>query len=1042
MSEQRKVVTILFADVVGSTELASRSDPEVVRSRMSRYLDRITDVAAAHGGTVEKFAGDAAMVVFGVPAVHDDDAERAVRAALEIRDSAGELAVRIGVNTGEAVTAARADRQFMVSGDAVNIAARLQQGSEPGEVVVGPLTEQLTRGVIEYETREPIAAKGKVEPLVAFRAVRPRTQVPEQARGVHGLHAPLVGRRRELRLLLDTFARTAEDRRPHLFTLVGAAGVGKSRLVTEALAALSGSGARLLRGRCLPYGRGITYWPLIEMVRQDTGITYLDDREAALAKLDRWVGELLAGDTQSPAVRGRLAVMLGLIASGEGMPDTPADRVDKEIAWGMRRYLEAVARGAPVIVVVDDAQWAEPPVIRLLEQLAERSVDTPLLLVCVARPEFLEAHPDWGAGKPNSSTITLDPLNPAETGTLISALLEIEALPAALRSQIIERSAGTPLFCEEFIRMLIDEGRLVREGDDWHAVGPVDSIPVPESVQAVLAARLDGLPASERSVLQAASVVGERFGVAQLRDLMGGFDPEAGLESLRRKSLVSGGEGPDNEMHFSHLLVRDAAYSSLPKSQRAALHDRFGSVLETEAGDPHQLTEILAHHAERALMLSIELAMEGDSIIDRARRALEWSLSMGERAMTRRDRATIEAALHTVRAAATVLPESGGLVARSRAALLEAELLVIGADYPRAMRAAANAAAMAEQAGLPKLVATARLAEAWIMNWSLEESLEDFQRVADRAVAACREAGDTAGEIEARHVGTNRLWALGRVDEYIETNLELLAQARSIGHVPHQAAILVRLAPAEGMRGNQVAAEEYLVEAETLASIHGLRNTALGALMQRAARFTIMGDPVGGEQTHRRFLSAAEEAGAVQYQVAALRHLASDLIYQRRDSDAAQCLDKALELSEASGERWNRTELYASRAEASLNLGELDGADAFIGRALESLRDYDVTAVSEVHQVLGMIRAAQGRDVEAEPSLRRGLDVLGPTGFKWNRGDPTLALARFLAEHGGMPEAAQLVDAHERWAHERGIHLWDRDIATIRVLITESPPTS
>ena len=1041
MSEQRKVVTILFADVVGSTELASRSDPEVVRSRMSRYLERVTEVAAAHGGTVEKFAGDAAMVVFGVPAVHDDDAERGVRAALEIRDGAHDLAVRIGVNTGEALTGARPDRQFMVSGDAVNIAARLQQGAEPGEVVVGPLTEQLTRGVIEYERREPIAAKGKPEPLPAFRALRPRTQVPEQARGVPGLHAPLVGRRRELRLLLDTFARTAEDRRPHLFTLVGGAGVGKSRLVTEALAALSGSSARLLRGRCLPYGRGITYWPLVEMVRQDTGITYLDDRDAALTKLDRWVGELLAGDTQSPAVRGRLAVMLGLITSGEGMPDTPADRVDKEIAWGMRRYMEAVARGAPVIVVVDDAQWAEPPVIRLLEQLAERSVDTPLLLLCVARPEFLEAHPDWGAGKPNSSTITLDPLNPAETGTLISALLEIEALPAGLRSQIIERSAGTPLFCEEFIRMLIDEGRLVREGGNWHAVGPVDSIPVPESVQAVLAARLDGLPEGERNILQAASVVGERFGVGQLRDLLGDSDPEAGLESLRRKSLVSGGDAPGDEMRFSHLLVRDAAYSSLPKSQRAALHDRFGSVLETAAGDPHQLTEILAHHAERALLLSIELALEGDPIIERARRALEWSLSMGERAMTRRDRSTIEAALQTVRAAASVLPDGGGLVARSRAALLEAELLVIGADYARAVRAAANAAAMAEQAGLPRLVATARLAEAWIMNWS-QGSLEEFRRVADRAVEACREAGDIAGEIEARHVGTNRLWALGRVDEYIETNLELLAQARSIGDVAHQAAILVRLSPAEAMRGNEVAAENYLVEAETLSSMHGLRNIALGALMQRAGRFTIMGDILTGEQTHRRFLAAAEEAGAVQYQVAALRHLAVDLIYQQRDAEAAQCLDRALDLSEASGERWNRTELYAVRAQASLDLGDLDSADVFIARALESLRDYDVTAVSEVHQTLGSIRAAQGRDVEAESSLRRSVDILGPTGFKWNRGDPMLALARFLAERGRKVEAAQLIDSHESWALDRDIHVWDRDIASIRALIAGAAPSS
>src|SRR6202521_5033066 len=309
MREQRKVVTVLFADVVGSTALADASDPEVVRGRMARHFQRIAEVSEAHGGPVEKFAGDAAMVVFGVPMVHDDDAERAVRAALEIRDGAAATAVRVGVNTGEAVTAAADDKQFMVSGDAVNVAARLQQGAEPGEVVVGELTHQLTRNAIDYEPREPVAAKGKPEPLRAYRAVAARTQVPVQKRGVPGLQAALVGRQRELRLLFDTFARSAEDHSPHLFTIVGAAGIGKSRLVSEALTALAETGARVLQGRCLPYGRGITYWPLIEMVRQDTGISLSDERDAALTKLDRWLGELLNDDPQRPALRARLSVM-------------------------------------------------------------------------------------------------------------------------------------------------------------------------------------------------------------------------------------------------------------------------------------------------------------------------------------------------------------------------------------------------------------------------------------------------------------------------------------------------------------------------------------------------------------------------------------------------------------------------------------------------------------------------------------------------------------------------------------------------------------
>src|SRR3982075_474036 len=516
---QGKGVTILFADVVGSTALAGQSDPEIVRATMGRYFKRIAEIAEAYGGTVEKFAGDAAMIVFGVPAVHDDDAERAVRAAIEIRDGAAELSVRVGVNTGEAVTAAREDRQFMVSGDAVNIAARLQQGAEPGEVIVGPLTEQLTRNVIEYAPHDPVAAKGKSTPLIAFRAIRARSLVPEQARGVPGLHASLVGRDRELRLMLDTFARTAQDRRSYLFTLIGAAGGGKAHLVAEVLTGLASSGAQVLRGRCLPYGRGITYWPLIEILRQDTGITLSDERDLALLKLDRWLGELLRDDPQRPAIRARLSVMLGFEAPESVMPDTPAERVERELGWAMRRYLEALAKAAPLIVVVDDVQWAEAPVVAMIDQLVERVTDAPMLVICIARPEFLEQRREWGSGKPNSTTITLGPLNPDDTGTLISRLLEIEALPPDLRAQIIDRSAGTPLFCEEFIHMLIDDGTVVRDGDSWRTKGAVDQIQVPQSINAVLAARLDGLPEPERHLLQAASVIGQRFQLLQVQGM-------------------------------------------------------------------------------------------------------------------------------------------------------------------------------------------------------------------------------------------------------------------------------------------------------------------------------------------------------------------------------------------------------------------------------------------------------------------------------------------------------------------------------------------
>jgi class 3 adenylate cyclase/tetratricopeptide (TPR) repeat protein len=1026
--EQRKVVTVLFADVVGSTAMAGQTDPEVVRSVMARYFQRIVEISQAYGGTVEKFAGDSAMVVFGVPAVHDDDAERAVRAAIEIRDGAADLPVRVGVNTGEAVTAARDDRQFMVSGDAVNIAARLQQGAEPGEVVVGRLTERLTRNVIEYEAREPVTAKGKSEPLVAFRAVRPRSQVPAQARGVEGLQAALVGRDRELRLLLDTYARTASDRRPHLFTLVGSAGVGKSRLVSEALASLAGSGATLLRGRCLPYGRGVTYWPVVEMVMADTGITRADEHDTALAKLDAWLGGLFEDAQQLPAVRSRLAVMMGLLAPAAGMPDTAAARVDKEISWGLRQCLDAIARQGPLIVVVDDLQWAEPPVIETLEQLIERASDVPILLICIARPEFLEARRDWAAGQANSTTITLDPLTRTETGTLISRLLEIEALPADLRAEIVERSAGTPLFCEEFIQMLIDEGRLVHDGNSWRASGPMGEIRVPHSIQAVLAARLDSLPDREKNVLQAASVVGERFEVAQVRDMTGGADAESVLASLRRKGLVTGGDGAREEMAFRHILIRDAAYASLPKSERAALHDTFGTNLESEAAEAQTVTEILAHHAERALTMSIEVAVEGELLERRATRALEWSIAAGERAANRRDLTTLDGALKNARSATAHLPDGGQLKFRARLSLLEAERLMIIADYPAAAETLGGAAHLAEEAGLYEVVARARLNEAWIANFAGMQDLEEFDRVVERAVEACRKAGDISGEIEARHIGSNHFWSLGRLSEYIAINERLLVQARAIGDSAHVAAILVRLSPAEGMRGDQPAAERHIAEAEQLAATLGLRNVALGAMMHRAGRFFYMGDLVNGERANREFLVAAEDAGAVQYIVSALRFLATALMYQGKSAEAASVLDRALDLSETSGERWNRSELFGLRARAALQLGEIEPAEGFINHAMSLLRDDDVTAIGEAYDQLGLIREAQGRHAEAEAARRRAVNAIAQTECNWMKADAGLALVKSLAQRGARDEARLLLEEHEGWARDQKIGLWDLDI--------------
>ena len=429
MTQERRVVSILFADVVDSTALGAEHDPELIRGVMARYFARMTVIAEAHGGTVEKFIGDAVMVVFGVPRLHDDDAERAVRAALEMRDAVTELnrtgkillSLRIGVNSGNVVAGVSDARQFLVTGDAVNVAARLQQGGAADEVVVGELTARLTRDAIEYQPLQPITAKGKAEPLTAFLAVRALTARPASRGGALAALASPIGRERELRLLMDTAARARRNRAGFLVTVVGSAGVGKSTLVAEALTRLGRADhVRILRGRCLPYGAGVTYWPLMDVIREDAGILATDDRAAALAKLDDRLVTLLPGD-RLPAVRARIAVLLGLETPAAALPTVPAERLAAELSWGIRRHLESIAAAGPLVVVIDDLQWAEPTAIEVLTEIVLGPDPLALGLVCVARPELTERYPSWPTDGAGATLLALEPLERADTEMLVQA---------------------------------------------------------------------------------------------------------------------------------------------------------------------------------------------------------------------------------------------------------------------------------------------------------------------------------------------------------------------------------------------------------------------------------------------------------------------------------------------------------------------------------------------------------------------------------------------------------------------------------------------
>jgi class 3 adenylate cyclase/tetratricopeptide (TPR) repeat protein len=584
--EMRKVVTVLFCDVTGSTAMGERLDPEQLRGVMADHFAIARRAIERHGGTVEKFIGDAVMAVFGVPTVREDDALRAVRAAVELRDAA-QIDVRIGVNTGEVVTGVG---ETLVTGDAVNVAARLEQAAGVGEVLAGESTYQLVRDAVHAELLPPIEAKGKAEPLTAYR-VKSLTGDTAYARRTD---APLVGRDRERDQLGDAWERARSERACVQFTILGAAGVGKSRLVVEFLNGLDGS---IVTGRCLSYGEGITYWPLVEAVKQ-----------------------LLRDE---PAPNAAIAALLG-----DG--DATAD----DIAVAVRKLFESAARERPLVVYFDDLQWAEPTFLDLIEQVTDWARDAPLLVLCSARPDLLELRPAWGGGKLNATTVLLEPLTANETDELIERLLGSAPLSGPMRARIADAAEGNPLFVEQMLAMVQD--------------APEEEVAVPPTIQALLAARLDQLPSGERAALERGAVEGQVFHRGAVQALAPD-DPSvpAQLMGLVRKELVrptAATLAEDDAFRFRHLLIRDAAYDALPKATRADLHERFAGWLEKHGGGLVELDEILGYHLEQAALYRSELGREsgdlgvraGIHLTDAGRRAVfRGDVAAGRRLLSR-----------------------------------------------------------------------------------------------------------------------------------------------------------------------------------------------------------------------------------------------------------------------------------------------------------------------------------------------------------------------------------------------------------------------
>jgi class 3 adenylate cyclase len=643
LPEERRQVTVLFADLSGYTAVAERMDPEALKSLVDGSLRRLGQEVDRYGGSVDKYIGDNVMAVFGAPVTHEDDAERAVRAALGMQDAMAEIneevgaihgvsfALRVGVNTGEVVAGAVGDR-YTVIGDAVNVASRLQSAAQPGSVTVGERTYRATRDAIQYRRLEPLTLKGKAEPVPAFEAAGVLAARPVR-RAAARTESPLVGRADKLELLGSIYARVARERRPHLVTVIGQAGVGKSRLLLELKRQLEKqeTSPTFREGHCLPYGSGIVYWALGEVIRSEADILDSDDSEVAWRKLSISIRELIGTGGEHGEPPERKAAVIGRLLG----IDTPADpaplesddpqRMREAFFSAVRSTIEAMAQRNPLVLAFEDIHWADHGMLDLIEYLAQW-VRGPLILLCLARDELLDRRAGWGGGRREATSILLEPLTGEETRELVSSLLPSQARDTSNVSVVVERAGGNPFFAEEMVRLLAEETA-------------EEATELPETVQALLAARLDSLEPFERRLVQHAAVVGRTFWEGSLVTAAGGNESELwrALTALQDKDIIvpdSGGRLADErEFSFKHVLIRDVAYGMLPKSVRCQKHFEVGRFIEERAGDrSHEVVPLLAEHYGRAASLGEEAGIDHRQIEPIYRKAVHFLEAAGDAA--------------------------------------------------------------------------------------------------------------------------------------------------------------------------------------------------------------------------------------------------------------------------------------------------------------------------------------------------------------------------------------------------------------------------
>jgi class 3 adenylate cyclase/tetratricopeptide (TPR) repeat protein len=925
---ERKVATVLFADLVDSTGLVAAVDPEVVRQRVKRYFEVVAGCIEAHGGTVEKFAGDAVMAAFGVPLAHEDDAQRAVRAALEIVPKVEELelALRIGVESGEVVVE-DGDSTF-ATGEAVNLAARLQQAAKPGEILLGPAARRLSAGTVEVEDAGPVQIKGREEQLWTWRAIRMHD--PRRIAAT-----PFVGREPELQLLENSFSRAARDRRAQLVTIFGEAGLGKTRLVAQFVESLER--ATTLSGRTLPYGEGVTYWPIASMIKASAGITDDDPANEAFEKL--------RVTCESEAVADLLAVALGVLGAAEG------ERTPDQLNWAALRWAEQLADAQPLALVFEDVHWGEEPLLDLIEHLARSLRNAPVLIVAVARPELLDTRPSWGGGIRSATAIDLAPLDAGESEELAEALLGRSEVPSAQRALVLERAEGNPLFLEEIARALGDDEGLDR---------------IPDTVQALIAARIDRLATDEKHVLQSAALVGRVFWRGALDRLAPDLDVAPLLDGLLEREFVVPEErssiSGDVAFRFKHVLIRDVAYSGMSKAQRAQQHRAFAEWVGERARD--ELAEIRAHHLDQAAELLAEL--DGAVPADLAQAAAEALEEAGRRALRR---GALIVARRTLLRAVDLAPSPGRRYLAAHAAWRLS-------DVPTIRDEAEEALAEARAAGLPDVEGRALVLLADLALHT-DSNVPRAHDLADEALAILPE-DELAGLYDAHSLITTIFWWLGDAAGATRHGEAMLDLGHRAGRPELESLALTQLAGVAGVRGDVAGSLVLLERAEALAETSGSREAMAYAFAVHGRRF---GEDESDEA--ERYLSQAleilEETGAAGRYGWTLSNLAT--VYQQRGDlpRAEKTFREAVRRLRGTHEQGFLVEAERGLAEVLVELGKIDEADRLIAEAQRRVGREDVWTRASMLHARGLVRAAQGRTDEARAAFVEALGIIEPT---------------------------------------------------------------